>query len=302
MGCISDTSSFVRPRCVSEEGGELRWYADNSELNGVKGAEIPDILLFGGLMLSPETEKSLRQQIEEMKKHYSGGNSRAPVKWNLKDLRPRYEKLGILSQYDSLMASSKEWRPAIFSILSKSDCMFLVACIEGYSPKRQVLKDNRDGLTRYVFTNGLMRFGLHVSETKPDWAGVVLDWPDGGQSLPFDSEYAHAFNGGKVSDGKVSYQCGPLNNLGFADSVMYTNSLHSTLLQAADLVVGASREFVECCIGKRTGGLGLDCLRIARDRFRGAPKNILGWGLVLSSGNDAMKKKIRVELPGLLYG
>jgi len=29
----------------------MRWYGDNSELNGIWKAEIPDVLLFGGIAI-----------------------------------------------------------------------------------------------------------------------------------------------------------------------------------------------------------------------------------------------------------
>ena len=67
----------------------MKWYADNSELTGIEGAEIPDILLFGGLIVPAESESQLQAQIEEIKRRY-GGHSYAPVTWNLKDVKKLY--------------------------------------------------------------------------------------------------------------------------------------------------------------------------------------------------------------------
>lgn len=276
----------------------LKWYADNSELNGIKGAEIPDILLFGGLIVDQDTEQAIKSKVEKIKKHY--GHPRAPVKWNMKDLRDLYKREGMLPLYEQLMKGSREWRKEIFECLSITECALLVACIECYSCRRKVLKERKDELTRYIFTNGLMRFGLHVRDLKPGVAQIILDWPDKGIARPFDSEYSSAYSRGKTIDNAVGYQCGKLSSLNFVDSVLFTNMLHSTMLQVADLIVGATREFIECCIGKKYGGQGLDCLKLIRGQFRGAPENIIGRGIVVPSGNSeflaAVKKGVKCLL------
>jgi hypothetical protein len=277
----------------------MKWFADNSELNGIKGAEIPDILLFGGLIASPETEKSLRESVEAIKRRHAG-HPRAPIKWNMKDLKGLYKDQGKQEMHDRLMQSSRQWRSEIFECIATSDCSLLIACIEGYSSKRTVLKEKKDELTRFIFTNGLMRFGLHVRDTKPAHAQVVLDWPDRDNSKPFDSEYARAFSRGSTVNGQVNYSCGKLGNLPFCDSVMYTTMHHSTLLQVADLIVGATREFIECSLGKKDGGQGVDCLKLAKARFRGAPNDIIGRGIVVPSGNSALMSKARKAAKELL--
>lgn len=277
----------------------MKWYADNSDLNGIKEAEIPDILLFGGVIVGADAEAYLQSEIEKIKKRH--GHPCAPVKWNMKDLKELYKKQEQVALYEKLLASSREWRAELFTVLAAADCALLVSCIEGYSQKRDVLKRRKEDLTRYIFTNGLMRFGLHVRETKPSQAQVVLDWPDKGISKPFDSEYAYAYGRGKTSNG-IPYQCRKLSSLGFSDSVMFTHMQYCQMLQIADLVVGASREFLECCLGKKEGGQGLDCLRTVRDKFRGAPGNIVGRGLVVSSGNTKFQSSVRRGVKEMLYG
>lgn len=278
----------------------MKWYADNSELNGIKDAEIPDILLFGGIIIGADAEANLQSKVERIKKRH--GHPRAPVKWNMKDLKELYKNQKQVALYEKLIASSREWRAEMFSALASADCTLLVACIEGYSQKRDVLKQRKEDLTRYIFTNGLMRFGLHVRDAKPSQAQVVLDWPDKGISKPFDSEYSYAYGRGKTSDGNVTYKCGRLGSLGFSDSVMFTNMPHCHMLQIADLVVGASREFLECCLGKKQGGQGLDCLKTVRDKFRGAPGNIVGRGLVVPSGNAEFLSSVQRGVREALYG
>lgn len=126
--------------------------------------------------------------------------------------------------------------------------------------------------------------------------------PDKGNSKPFDSEYARAYSRGSTTDGNVTYQCGRLSDLAFADSVMFTTMHHSTMLQVADLVVGATREFLECCLGKKEGGQGIDCLKLARSRLRGAPDNIVGRGIVVPSGNNNLLSRTRKGVRDMLNG
>lgn len=77
----------------------MRWYADNSELNGIREAEIPDILLFGGYTVTDEQEINIRESIENIREK-NFGSRRAPVKWNFKDLKDIYEKQGKQSFMD----------------------------------------------------------------------------------------------------------------------------------------------------------------------------------------------------------
>lgn len=277
----------------------MKWFADNSELNGIKDAEIPDILLLGGIAVPANVEHELRSRIEGIKAQYA--HPRAPIKWNMRDLRTLYEKQGQAEMHTRLQMSSREWRREIFSALTEYDVTLIVSCIEAYSADRKIIKETKEQLTGHSFSNSLMRFGLHVPERRPDHAQVVLDWPDRSESKPFDEEYSSAFIHGFTAEGSVQYRCGSLANLRFLDSPTYANMHHSTLLQAADLVVGATRELIECCLGKKESGQGVDCTRIVRDKFRGAPSKIVGYGISVSSGNKQFSDAVRNSLPGLLY-
>jgi hypothetical protein len=281
------------------EDSYLNWYADNSELIGIKGAEIPDIFLFGGLIIDHDAECKLQADVERIKKIYSYPN--IPIKWNMKDLRDLYESKGMLDLYKRVIMKSRLWRTEIFKCLSATNCVLLVACIEGYSSKRRILKERKEELSRFNFANGLMRFGLHVSEYKPNAAQVILDWPDKGLSKPFDSEYGAAYYDGKTIDKKNTYRCGKLSSLKFADSVFFANMHYNIMLQIADLIVGATREFIECCLRKKEGGQGLDCLKLVREKFRGAPEQIIGRGLIVPFNNIKLLAAVKKGVKELLY-
>lgn len=269
----------------------MRWYADNSELNGIRGASIPDILMFGGIAINSDQVRPLREAIESVKAKY--GHSRAPVKWNFKDLKSLYKKQKIEPLYDDLLKTSKEWRLELAEIAADFDFRVVIAVVEGHSIAKKTLSGVRPNLCRYAFNNGLMRFALHVQEEKPESAQIILDWPDRGDSKPFDLEYRTAYNEGKTGERDVSYHSGPLAPLGFEDCASYVNMHHSTLLQFADLVLGANRELIECAIGKKSSGLGVDFCKIIKTKYRGYPANIVGRGISLASGRSDFRRDVR---------
>lgn len=269
----------------------MRWYADNSELNGIRGSDIPDILLFGGVAVEPAYEMVLRSRIEQVKAKY--GHPRAPIKWNFRDLKALYQKQNQEPLYKKMLETSKEWRLDLANAVSDIEFTVILACIESHSIDKKVIKDVKEDLTGFVFSNGLMRVALHVQEAKPLSAQVVLDWPDQGDTKPFDSEYMAAYNFGKTKGGEVGYHSGQLSKLGFMDSPMYTNMRHSTLLQFADLVLGSTREIIECATGKKSTSFGLDFAKILRSKYRGYPNKIFGRGVSVASGNVEFRSAIR---------
>ncbi|OQW77992.1 MAG: hypothetical protein BVN35_04425 [Proteobacteria bacterium ST_bin11] len=269
----------------------MRWYADNSELNGIRGATIPDILMFGGIAVSQSEEKEIRNAIEGVKNKY--GFKRAPIKWNFKDLKPLYLKQDKGDMYEELLKSSKNWRLEIAHAIQKLDFKIVVSVVESHSVVTKTIKGYKPDLSRYAFSNGLMRFAMYAYEEKPDSAQIILDWPDKGDSKPFDSEYAAAYNFGKTKDGSVSYLSGPLESLRFSDSSAYVNMHHSTLMQLADLTLGATREVVECAIGKKASGFGVDFCKVLSSKYRGYPNSIIGRGISLASKDSSFKGKVK---------
>jgi hypothetical protein len=268
----------------------VHWYADNSDLNGVRGAVIPDIVLFGGVAVPTDGIAALQAAIEAVKARY--GDPRVPVKWNFRDLEGLYARHDLKNLYAKLAESSRQWRQEIFEAAARLDFSIIISCVESYSVTREDIKVVKPGLIGIAFGNGLMRFALHAKEFNAKTATVVLDWPERGDSRPFDREYVAAYVHGTSTDRDVKYHSGPLKQINFSDSVTYAHMRHSTILQFADLIVGATREFVECAMGKRVDAFGLQLLRIVGKKFRGAPDHILGRGVIVSSGNDRLSKSV----------
>ncbi len=269
----------------------MRWYADNSELTGLRGAPISDILLFGGVAVPDDSVSFLKAAVEAEKAKFA--DSRAPIKWNIKDLKQHYERIAFVRPYKAFLANSKELRTNIFKAASGIDFSIIISVVEAYQTTREGIKQVRPNLARYAFSNGLMRFALHAKAASALGAQVILDWPDGGDFEPYTKEYAFAYCLGTSPD-SLPYYSGALRKLAFSDSVMFTTMHNSTLLQFADLVLGATREFVECAIGKRKpGSLGFDLIKSVRHRFYGYPKRVFGRGLSVASGNETLAKAVR---------
>ena len=268
----------------------MRWYADDSDMRTIKDLRVPNMILFGGIVVSQENEKKLRAAVESAKENF--GHKRLPVKWNFKDLKTKYEEQGHSAQYQTALEKMHELRKAIFENISTVDFSIIVSAVLGYSTDKKVLVDLKHDLSRHVFSNGLMRYAQHVKETSPSRAEVILDWPDGGNSKPFDTEYASAYNTGKSKDG-VPYMSGALEDLGFNDSANYTRMPHSTLMQLSDLVVGCTREFMQHALNEEQCGHGVKLLGSIANKFRGYPSNVIGRGISINTRATSTREKIK---------
>jgi len=275
----------------------MRWYADDSDVKTISTAAIPNAILFGGIAIAPECENAMREAIESAKAAF--GNKRAPIKWNFKDLERKYKEQGQHALYLALLERQYDLRKAVFDATKDIDFSIIVSVVVGYSSKKEILSELKDDLSRYVFSNSLMRYALHVKETKPKRAEVILDWPERNHSKPFDVEYACAYSNGKTKDGGT-YQSGCLEALNFHDSVLFTRMTHSTLLQFSDLLVGATREFVQVATGHREPGHGSLLLKTVANKFRGYPNAVIGRGININS-SAAMAKRQITEKFGELY-
>ena len=275
---------------------KLRWYADNSEMVGWRSAPIQDVFMFGGIIVEQEQEAPLRKQIEDIKEKY--GPRRAPLKWNFRDLKDVYKRADADTLHKDLLNSSREWRTELLRLAIAADLKLVLACIEAYSLERKIIKLRKQSIAQYAFSNALQRVALHSKQSDASSCEVVLDWPDKGDPQPFCREYAAAFKDAKTTEGHP-YHSGPLSGLGFTDTPMFQNMENSSLLQLADLVVGAVREYIEYSLGKRSDGLGVDLTREMKHLFYGAPKNICGWGLVVAGASEfrhKIKSKVEAEL------
>jgi len=278
----------------------LRWIADNSELRGIWEAEIPDIFFFGGFLADESMTTALCSVIEGVKSRYRG-RADFPFKWNFLGLEKYYSQYGLEDLFARLKDESMEWRSEIFRLAAKVEFTIIMSIIKSHSTKREILKKTKEPVTRFVFSNALMRVGLYAKEISAGSTELLLDWPGEGQRGLFDDEYKNALYRGATSAGK-NYYCGPLKALGFSYSPLYSNMQECPLLQFSDLLVGALREAVEVALGKKDESLGLDLIRLLKDKFRGAPDSIIGRGISIAPTSGDFHKCLTKELPALLYG
>lgn len=268
----------------------LRWWVDDTDFQSEVAVGTPDVFVLGGVIATQDQSRDLAAAIDAIRTPYGG--PRLPLKWNFKDAERFYSRdQKLLSLYDKLREDTASWRGAVFDAIGASGVQILVTAIEAYSPERDKVKELRTELMRWVFTMGLSRFGLHVKNSDQTSAEVVLDWPPRNEREPINIEYRSAFVRGASKDGQ-RYHSGPLKEIGFADAPLFATMQYACMLQVADLVVGATRDFMR---GARQGkfGPGLDCLRRVRHCFRGAPGAVESQGLVVSPGNAGFRESVR---------
>lgn len=271
----------------------MRWYGDNSELNGIWNAEIPDILIFGGILISEEEIPKLMAVIESQKKEYSPQGD-FPIKYNMRDLQAWFDKDGRKDLYTSLLSNSNTWRRSIIQDSLSVDYSIIVSCLNFYSSERKEIIKNKENVTRYTFANALMRVALCIKERKAASCEVFLDWPDAGKYTPFIQEYRSAlYKGLSYDTPNIRYYTGPLKSLGFSDSPYFTKMEECVLLQFSDLLIGAVREFVDFCLDQKPhDSFGVQLVRTLVPKFRGYPGRIVGHGIIVSPRNSELRNCI----------
>jgi len=263
----------------------LKWYADNSEMSTEKGK--PNVLVFGGVIVDNKSEKQIEQLLKEIKSKYTYPT--LPIKWNFKDLKDVYSEWNRVSDYENLKQNSYEWRTEIFERSLEIDYKVVLACTERY-PSKIPLNKIKEQLIGITFSQVLMRIGLFARDLpfKNNFE-IILDWPESSNPKPFNREYFRAYNTGESSNG-VTYHSGPLEKLGFNDSLYFAKSTHSTVLQFADLVVGAAKDFALKTIQGTNHSLGYNLTTKILSKYRGYPGHIIDYGLNFAPKNENYRK------------
>jgi len=268
----------------------LKWYADNSEMSTEKGK--PNVLVFGGVIVDNKSEKQIESLLREIKTKYTCPT--LPIKWNFKDLKDVYAEWNRQEDYELLKQKSYEWRTQIFERSLDIDYKVVLACTERY-PSKIPLKQIKEQLTGITFTQALMRIGLFARDLPfRDNFEIILDWPDSSNPKPFNREYFRAYNLGQSSSG-VTFHSGPLMNLGFNDSLYFAKSTHSGVLQFADLVIGAAKDFILKTIQETDNSLGYDLTTKILSKYHGYPGRIIDYGMNFAPKNSNYDK-IREEI------
>ncbi|KKL98887.1 hypothetical protein LCGC14_1819920 [marine sediment metagenome] len=193
------------------------------------------------------------------------------------------------------ISKTYEWRNEIFTKSLEIDYKVILACTERYNSDKPLSKI-KEQLTEICFAQSLMRVGMFAKHLpfKENFE-VILDWPDGSNPKPFNREYFRAYNFGKSSSG-VNYFSGPLINLGFNDSLYFAKSTHSAVLQFADLVIGAAKDFILKSIHNHKYSLGHDLTSIILPKYQGYPNKIIEYGMNFAPKKSDCYAKIQQEI------
>ena len=269
----------------------LKWYADNTELSTEKGK--PNVLIFGGVIVDEKSEKKIEKLLREVKGKYTYPT--LPVKWNFKDLKPTYKEFNRLKDYETLLKNSYEWRNELFTRSLEIDYKVILACTERYSSDIPLSKI-KEQLTEISFAQSLMRVGMFAKYLPfKDSFEIILDWPDSSNPKPFNREYFKAYNLGQSSSG-INYLSGPLINLGFNDSLYFAKSTHSVVLQFADLVIGAAKDFMLKSINNHEHSIGHNLTTTILSKYQGYPNKIIEYGMNYAPRTSKCYAKIKSEI------
>ncbi len=276
-----------------------KWYLDDTEIQRGKLHSTPEIYLLGGVITTIEDEAKICREMEKIKEKNRVSHD-CPLKYNFKSLKTTYLESHNERDYDILLKSSKIWRQEIIETTMKFDYRIIISVAESFSHEKKKIVEKKPDMTRIIFANGLMRFGLMVKEDsskKYKFPQVVSDWPSKGDCSVLNSEYAMAFNQGYDSY-KNQYYSGALKGLSFGNTVHYTKTIYDPMMQFTDIILGATKEFIECAMNKKNGSFGSDLFEAFSEKFYGYP-NILQKGLIVPPQNKDLKQELSKALTNL---
>ncbi|MCF8222309.1 MAG: DUF3800 domain-containing protein [Bacteroidales bacterium] len=266
-----------------------RFYADDNYAKSPESKK-DDIFIYGGILISLENERKLIEDIKRIKSQYTHPN--LPIKWNMRDrsLKEIYERFGKQEDLQKLKQNSKKWRRDIIDSSIELDYTLFFSCLENYQKEKKNQKPIKESLTEYMFSNTLMRVGIHAKKLKLNQIITIIDWPADNNPTPFNREYYRAFYNGK-SQNNIDYICGPLQEIGFHESVVFAKCTHSTMLQLSDILVGCLKEFLISNFKKKES-LGKELFAKLIPKLYGYP-NVFSYGINISKQNMDFRNKVK---------
>lgn len=266
------------------------FYGDDTYARTNIDDKSPRLHLFGGIFISKSSEKELIEIIKKEKSKYTHPN--LPIKWNFKDtaISDKYEQFGRTDEFKSMLVASNDWRRNIIKDSLNLDYEIICGIIESYSTDRKIIKTFKDDLLMYSFENILMRIGYDSKQSTYE-TFVILDWPPDGNPQPFIKAFYRLYHTGYSSAKKPSIS-GKLSDCNFFHSLLFAKCNHSPMLQFCDLIVGSLKDFLESKINGRDNYFANEIFNSYKTKFRTVDSKIINYGLLLSSGNRDLNKKI----------
>jgi len=165
-----------------------------------------------------------------------------PIKWNFKDIEKLYEDRSRKSQYNRALRKSEGIRERMLRLLETFDAR-IVACAVARFKEQTPRKD----CIGWAAENFFQRVGLVVKDqiglSYPSLT-LIMDWPPTNQVNAILSAYYSGYKNGMTVDAKQQYFSGSLSNLQALDCPLFAKMIYLPFLQLADLIAGATREFL----------------------------------------------------------
>jgi|Deesub1362A_J573_1020465.scaffolds.fasta_scaffold11571_2 hypothetical protein len=272
-------------------------FLDDTEIQITDNTKQPDIYVSGGFFIDQDRLCQLMEGIAELKIS-KGLKPWYPIKWNLKDLKAHYEKRGEREVYDLLLQESDDIRLAALKLLSRFRPTVMACGLYRLSAETRNVDCHR-----WAFENLLQRIGLMLQNKGPIQRGglpaqIVLDWPQGGVRKELFDIYAAGYHHGRAVDSKQNYYSGPLKELGLADGLLCSSTIHSAPLQLADLVVGCVKDFLAWCYKDTNRGRVTAFFPVIAESLHRSREGIInGYGLKVSGVDIDLDAKIEELCP-----
>ncbi len=267
-----------------------KWYTDDSALKKNYGDSKRPVFLYGGILISRSDEIEINLMMKRIKSQYT--SAEMPIKYNIKDVEEVYQRFEKESEFEVLKNQSVVWRKQIIEESLRFNYTIFISCIENFQADKKEQKEIKQNLSSFLFSNALMRVGIFANSNNLEHIQVVLDWPESNDSRPFDKEYFYGYNRG-VNSNSQNYFCGPLNAIGFEQNLFYARCNHSNLLQLTDIILGATRDWLETELQGRDYSIGKELSQLFISKFYNYP-DILNYGINISANNASFKKEVKL--------
>jgi hypothetical protein len=167
-----------------------------------------------------------------------------PVKFNMKDtgLTEHYRVQGRGAQLNAAKTASDALRARMLAALVEVDARALACGIARFAERTPTID-----CLGWAAVNLFQRIGLAVppreGEAYPHLT-FVMDRPTGNNWNTLLEVYAAAFEHGRAPRNGQRYYCNSFRSLGAFEAPLFASTLHTPFLQMADILTGATREFL----------------------------------------------------------
>ncbi|MCL6564788.1 MAG: hypothetical protein K6U09_00030 [Acidobacteriia bacterium] len=226
------------------------WYFfgdDNSFASGREGPGRKDVFVFGGFYFKGPRLKEFENRIYEIRKKYTR-HPHLPIKWNFCDraVERLYKTYRHGHLYREVLKRTDDFRLEMLGCLNEFDAETIICAWAAPHLKHGQRASQFHG---WALTNMLQRLGLEMpghSTEKDFHILVVLDWPGQEFKKTYFDLYHRAYHFGR-DEYNNRYTCGELRKKGFFSQIVCGSTVHDPFLGLADIVVGASTDFLRWC-------------------------------------------------------